>query len=311
MSTWRHFIPTFLLSVLLISSRVLAGEPSVGDLIKLAPVIQSSADKYQSIELGGYWKDDDGNVLLRFRSLYRAPDRHALLITDGSDGTPISFASDSKLMLYDPLKGCVFYSPKASTGTTIRVENGIFRYGWRQSVWSDDPSSIRLDVKSMLSGPSRRDEVVKTGEGKYRLTRTSNSGNIYLFYIDTSSENPFQKIELVMGQTNRVRFCLDKIVIDGFLGDEEFAFPSKERLAEKIEVREWSSEGLLEAISISASITRIDYARLAVYQPEVRDSPTLLNLFGLSKIDWEAVRKNDEKFSQAIKDLVLPRPKNP
>ncbi len=303
-SSWTLFIS-------LVATHALAGEPSVGDLIKLAPIIQSSDEKYRSIELGGYTQDDEGNVVLRFRSIYRAPDRHSLLITDGGDGTPISFASDGKLLIYDPMKGCVFYSAKANAGTRIGVEDGSFRYAWPQLIETDEPGYLRLDVKSMLDGPSRGDEVVRTGEGTYRLTRTSNSGNCYVFSIDRSAKNPFQKIELVMGHTNKVRLCLDKIVIDEPLGDEQFAFPSKERVAEKITVKNWSGDHLLEAIKELGSITRVYYARMAVKQSEVRDAPGLVNLYGLSKIDWEAIRENDRKFSQSIKDLVLQKPKKP
>lgn len=308
--TLLTLICTNLISIVM--TPVLAGEPSIEDLMGMAPVIQSSDERIQSIELGGYWKDDNGNTMLRFCSLYRAPGKHALLIMDGTDGTPLSFASDRKLMVYDPINGYILYSSKDSSAKTwIRLENNIFTFSWPISIDSEKSSSINLDIKSMLEGSSKSVDMTKTGEGKYRLTRTSNGGNFYIFHIDTSMKQPFQKVELVMGNTGKVRFCVDKIVVDGLLGDEVFEFPTKERLAEKIQVKEWSNEGILQAIEGLGSFTRTFYVRAAANLPEYRDSPNLINLFGLAKIDWEEIKKNDKKYSQALKDLHLTKPRLP
>ena len=39
---------------------------------------------------------------LRFRAVYREPGRFSLRIRDGSDGTPLLFAVDHQVLVYDP-----------------------------------------------------------------------------------------------------------------------------------------------------------------------------------------------------------------
>ena len=114
-----------------------------------------------------------------------------------------------------------------------------------------------------------------------------------------------------MGHTGKVRLCLDRIVIDEPMGDEQFAFPSKERLAEKITIRNWSPDRPMEAVRGLGSVTRTYYARMTVNHHKLRDTRNLINLYGSSKIDWESIQENDKKFSRVIKDLVLPKPRNP
>ena len=110
-----------LLSAVCLASRpsAMAGEPSAKDLIKLAPVITSKDRAYESIAISGSMKGD--GIHLRFRAIYQAPDRHALLLTDGSDGTPLVFVAERQMLIYDPVHPAVLRFKNAKSQLTLRM----------------------------------------------------------------------------------------------------------------------------------------------------------------------------------------------
>ena len=74
---------------------------SAQDLIRLAPVIDTTKSAYRSVRIEGVMSAGFG---LRFRALYRAPDQHALFIEDGRDGTPLLLVSGGAMIAYDPVR---------------------------------------------------------------------------------------------------------------------------------------------------------------------------------------------------------------
>jgi hypothetical protein len=287
-----------------------AAEPetrSAADLIALAPVIRSSDERCRSIDVAGTFRDG-GPLILKFRAIYRAPDRHALILSDGADDTPLLWASGDRMIIYDPVRPVVLYHSGNRTDFQIWQEGDDFKLVAGFEAARNGPSRILFDVGSLFTGGVQGDEAVAVGPGEYRLTRTSSKGNFLVAHIDTRIKQPYQKLELIMkgGRDPSLRF--DRIVVDGALGDEEFAFPAKERLAARIAVKEAPGDGLLQQVGIMALAFRACYARLAANVPEMRGA---LPLPGLVGIDWDEVRRNDRMFSQVLKDVIPARPKTP
>jgi hypothetical protein len=193
--------------IAMIASPARAGEPSASDLIALAPVIRSSEERYRSIELAGYFKDKDGVAVMKFRAIYRSPNRHALIISDGSDGTPLLFASNNSMIVYDPVRPVVLDAADTRTNFSIWQEGDRFWLTWEWSSGEEKPNSILLDVRSMFTGRSKRNDVVKIGDGKYRLTNTSERGSRLISHIDTNLKQPYTRIELVMEPHDEPAVC--------------------------------------------------------------------------------------------------------
>src|SRR4051794_26889221 len=97
-----------------------AGEPTAVDLIKRAPVLDSSDPKIKSIEIGGTVGAE--GCRLRFRSIYRAPDQYALVLNDVSDGTPLLYAAQTRALVYDPVRPVVLHISPAHIFTSMRQE---------------------------------------------------------------------------------------------------------------------------------------------------------------------------------------------
>lgn len=285
--------------IALASASVAAGEPSASDLIGLAPVIRSSDEKCKSIEIGGYIKPN-GFAHLTFRVIYRAPDKYALLINDGLDGTPLLFASDRRMFIYDPVQRVVLYSTDVNVDFSMRQEEDTLKF--RCAAMECKDSKVLLDVKSFFSGPVKSDKVVKIGEREYRVTRTTEKGNSWVATIDPKELCPFSRIELIEHGNTNVIISINSICINGTLKDDQFAFPRKELLAEHIGVVDSPGEGSQKHLN-GMPLMRACYVRAAATNPELREA---IKLPGLSGIDWDRVKENDKKLSQVLRDFLAP-----
>jgi len=292
----------------LIAAPARVGDPSAEDLLRLAPFVTSSDVDCRSIEVRGFLKADGARV--KFRAIYRAPNRHALFISDGRDDTPIFSASDRKLCLYDPVRSVVLYATDTiSSFHMVESDNcWIFNFSWAGLAKKEDSSKISLDTKTLFRGRPQAYEAVKTGKGKYRLTRILEKGSLLVSRVDLALKQPYKEIEL-FGNFNRdYHLRIDKLVIDGPLEDLDFAFPSKDTLSAKIAVKDYyPADGMLANFDGFESTFRACEARLAAIRPELRESITAPD----SAIDWDEVRKNDDVFSRVLKDLIPSRTKTP
>jgi hypothetical protein len=298
---FAHFSAVSICMVAWASASVMAEEQSASDLISLAPVISSSDKRYRSIEIEGSLKER-GGAHLTFRSIYRAPDQYALFIKDGADDTPLLIATDRKMLIYDPVRPVVLFSDNVYIRSTLRQEGRTCSCFWN---WGDvEPSSVLLDIESLYAEPAKNDEVIKTGDKKYRLTSTSDKGNALIADVDLAQSCPYIHLYFVMRDSDGPFLSISKIIVNGVLNDKEFAFPSKANLIRNIAVKDWPSGGaLLKDLNGMTLMTKAACVRMAASQPELRQS---INLPGLFTTDWERIRRNDEKFSQVLRDLLSP-----
>jgi hypothetical protein len=277
-----------------------AGELSPRQLINLAPVLSSSDESYRSIEVGGYLRQK-GPACLHFRVIYRAPDHYALLIKDGLDGTPLFFAADRKMFLYDPIRSVLLWNGDNNLRFSLAQDEDGLRIHLEVTSDKDRPSNVLVDVKSLLTGPFMNDKVVQTGDKRYQLTRTTQKGNSLGCAIDLEREQPYTNITINLD--GQIDPCLNitYINVNGNVNYEEFLLPKRKELAEKILVQGIPNGELARNGSELTLLMRACYARAAIDHPEMRES---IKLAGFSEIDWKRVKENDEKFSQVLREAL-------
>ena len=102
---------------------------------------------------------------------------------------------------------------------------------------------------------------------------------------------------------------MERIAVDVPLSDEEFAFPSTERLASRVARKVLRpGDGFFKTIGAMALCTRGMYARFAAHNPDLRDA---IKIPGFAEVDWGKVAENDRAFSKALRDAVKSRDESP
>jgi hypothetical protein len=288
------------------SAPVIASEPTADDLIKLAPVLDSSDPKCRSIEFSGCMKGGDG-VLLKFRSTYLAPGQHALFFSDGFDDTPILLVADRKIMFYDPVIPAILLSDNISLITSVKAEGEKLKLDWdfqksKAKTERIKTDLLRVDLKSILDGDTDR-EVIKTGENNYRLILAKQAKEPCWVEatFDITKPSPCTSIRMIERESHEAVFCFDRIILNGNVGGEEFRFPAKDRLPEHLKVKDWPGDGFLANLGGLAMVTRACYARAGANHPSVRKSIKLPGLWG---IHWDQIKANDAKYSAVLKRLI-------
>jgi hypothetical protein len=302
-------------SILLLSSVCLAsgpparaGDPSASDLIKLAPAISSTDRSYQSIAVSGSMKGE--RIHLRFLAIYQAPDRHAFLITDGADGTPLILVAEHQMLIYDPVRPAVLRMKNARSQLMLRKvgNESKLNYTFGASSRESESSELTLDFRSTCEVPAVEERAVKDGEGRYRLFRTCAEGATSVYSVDRSRKMPYTGLKTFPKDSHEASLSIDRIEVDVVLKDEEFRLPDMARLAEKIAIDDPMSGGFMHGVGGVATMTRAYEARLGANHPGVRKS---VRFAGLKGIHWDQVRENDRKFSTLMKELLPPEPVGP
>jgi hypothetical protein len=284
---------------------VAAGEPSARQLIDRAPVIRSLDEGCRSVELGGYLRANE-SVCLTFRALYRAPDHFAVLIRDEADGTPLFFAADRKMLLYDPLRSVLLWKEDANIHFSLMKEGDTLRIHLDATTDRDRPSSVLVDVKSLVAGPFLNDTVVRIGDGKYRLTRTTESGNALECVIDVDRKQPYINFNIIHNGQNRPTLCIESLEHNGHIDREEFLSPKRSELAEKTCLRELPDGAIASSDGGLTVLMRACYARAAINRPEMRKA---IERARFSDIDWKGVEENDKRVSHALREALKTAPR--
>ena len=283
-----------------------AGEPSAADLIKLAPTITSADPKVRSIEMAGTMRME--GLRVRFRAIYRAPDRYAILFADGSDGTPLVFIADRQMLVYDPIRPSVLFMKDGHFNMAVRQKGEKSMFHWEFGKSSHIKDEITFDAKSLFDRPAVAENVVRDGDRTYRLFRTDEQGGTVVYSIDRAGKQPIESIRAFGKDGHEATLTIDRVVVDGPLKDEEFRFPDKTRLAENIDVHDWPGDGLLETFGEVAVMMRAFQARKGANHPGLRHS---IRFPGFRRIDWDEVRENDRKFSAVLKEFLPASPDGP
>jgi hypothetical protein len=273
------------------------GVPTVHDLMKKVPVLRSADEKCRSLEVIIRMKEP-GEMDLKIRMIYRAPGQSAMLVCDGSDGTPLIYVVDRKMLLYDPVGPAVYRSNALRSFLLMQTERG------RESLifgMTNDPKrgSIDFDIKSLLSEPATSEEVVSTGGTTYRVTRSFGEGQ-QVVHFDVSLPGPVTRVEEIAKEAKEPN-SIWEFILNGELKDAEFTFPDEKRLAETIMVKELPANSLLATAGGIVAALRACDVRMGAHDPKNRDRATIP---GLPPIHWDQVEQNDAKYAQAMRDLI-------
>src|SRR5262249_23706067 len=155
----------------------------------------SSDKSNRSIEVAGYIRGS-GSTCLSFRAIYRAPDHYAVVFKDAADETPLLFAADRKLVVYDPVRSVLLCSLDNNIQFLLVQEGDSLRIHPEADSDKDRPSKVLVDLKSLLTRPFVSDKVVQTGDKKYRLTRTTEQGSALDCSVDLARNQPYTNIAI-------------------------------------------------------------------------------------------------------------------
>ncbi len=284
-----------------LTTPVQAGEPTAADLIKLTPFVQSTDPSVRSIELVGSMKD---GLHLRFRALYQAPDQYSVLVSDGSDGTPLVFVADRQLLCYDPIRSAVLCLKNCSERLSFEVDgkDANFLFGFLpDGKEGHAQNSLKIDVKTVCEKLCVAERVVKTGATQYRLILTKHENKSMVCTFDLSRPQPFEGLKVFDETAHEPLLTIDKLVVNSPIAAEEFRFPDRDRLARKIKVHEMVGNGFEPAEVEVKKITTAMMARLGATHPGLRDS---LKEPAFRQLNWKAIEKKDQRVSAILRNLV-------
>jgi hypothetical protein len=284
-----------------------AGEPSVRDLIALAPVLDSSDEVCRSLDVGGWFGGAEALApRVRFRALYRAPNQFSLLLSDTVDDTPLVFCTNRKMLCYDPVGPRVYYSEDACFTLEMAAIRADLKWNCDYFLTGRKPHHIFLDFRSVLSlsVPNTvkdfEDKVVKRTSSKFELLRDFQNEPYYKIKIDLNKVCSYT--EATFFDQGSIFLCLDKLTLNGAVDDEAFEFPAKLRLPRGLPLKHVRSDDDDAAMRIMIfDVTQASIVRSVVNRAG-RSGP--INIPELSSIDWDRARQNDKKFSKALKALV-------
>jgi hypothetical protein len=277
----------------------MAAEPSPEELIGLAPTVKSEDRRYSSIDISGYV--DGGNSLQEvFWIQYRSPDRYSLYVADGSDNTPIIYFNNHRLFMYNAVDGAVLYLANASFTYKFLFEKGRFSHRIRVAR-SDDPCDILFDVKSLYDRQGAGDVVARARGGTFRLSRKLEGGKSFSALVDPSRRCPFKEIALLKADSNEPFLVVHELSVNEDVDGIWPAFPSKDLLVGKVDLRDWSSGTQFEDLAVAEFIAKCMLARPAIGKKEARESYE--KRFGV-KDDWDRVRERDRRVSRSVRELI-------
>jgi hypothetical protein len=284
------------------SSFANAGEPSPADLIRLAPMLQSTDPTIKSLEIVGSMKLKDAG-LVRFRALYKAPHYYSILMTDALDQTPLVYLADRQLLFYDPIRSAVTYLKDCSQRFSLESDGKSprFVYGFGpEGNKVPNLDLLKLDVRSVLDlRNSVEARITDEGEGRYRLFLLKKDRTIVCSF-DTTAEQRFLGLKVFENSGNDPVLTVDKVVVDGKLAREEFQFPDKAHLAKKIKIHELAG-GFLENGAQMGMISKAIQVRFEARHPGLR---TTLNLPGYEHQTWKAIERHDQRYSAVLREMV-------
>jgi hypothetical protein len=291
-----------------------ADEPSARDLIELASVLDSADVGCWSLDVSGYIgsEKDATEPRLRFRALYRAPDRFSLLITDAADGTPLALCSGKKMLVYDPIGPTVYYSEAGGFILAATNTDNTFKFKCDYYFKYKKDDQILINLRSITS-PERRDaegwafedRVFKRNACEFKLIRSHVEGlheAQLAVNVDLTKACPYTAVGLAYD--GDVVFRFDRLVLNEELRAEAFAFPTKEQLSRGLPINDVTmDDGLLATLQTSMIVARASLARAFVNSAR---PPGPIDLPRLVGVDWNRVKENDRKYSKTLREILPP-----
>ncbi len=281
------------------------GQPHPADVVPLAPIVTSQNASYDRVKVRWYSKEGE-SADLAYSATYRAPDAFALQIEIARDGRPLLFISKNQLLLYNAVDGVVLYlsSVRFDVNCQFRDNALTMTYGIRWAAMkTDKPSTIHFDLMSLFAPGGGRDDISPAGCGTFKLTRRTDKGQSIVARIEPAMRCPYKAIAYTGEGQRDPNFIIHDISVGQDVSDQCPPFPSKDTLATRVSVQDWSPTAEESDQAIAAFIEKALFGRLAIADKAWR--PQYEGWYHV-KIDWDQVELTDRRISEVIRVLLKP-----
>ncbi len=291
-------------SACLDGSAGVAAEPTASELAALAPTVSSGGAGYGRLQVKWRTMMEGGAAGLAWFALHRAPEQFAIRVEGANDRRPLFFVSDNQLLAYDPVAGVVYYLPHARFHVGCRFADGALHFTWKLGLAAGNaewPSAIQFDLASLFAQGGARNEITRRGSRGYTLTRTTDAGQTIEALVQPGQRCPFRCVAYTGRGLHEPNFVIDEICTGRDVSDEQTPFPSQDRLAKQLPLRELPMDAEGPDLAGLALIARAFVGRLAIADKEKR--PEYERQFDVI-VDWDQVELRDRKISRSISDLI-------
>jgi hypothetical protein len=288
---------------------LLAGAPEDSapstSLVHLAPVITSEDIQCRSISLAGH-ATEDAIGPIAFRAGYGVDKNCSLELVDTTDGTPIVRLVNNQLLVYNAIENSILYC--ANAGFSFRLGNVGGNVSQKIGVmWSDEPSKILVDVKSLFSCKAARDSVTSAGPGVYRVSREFEDGKSFFAVVDESRNCPVTHFSVARKNDKAPRLVVDELTVNESIRGQLPQFPSMNRFTGRVRRTDWAKD------SPADNEFAIRFFTISLLsRPALRDSSLRQEFEALVgiKIDWVEAANRDRHTSLIIRDVlgIAPKP---
>ena len=267
-----------------------ADEPTLADLMKLAPLIETSDEACRSLMIRG--EHNAKFLRLSFLVRYKAPDKFALWIADAEYGTPLVMQSDRRALMYDAIGGRLIELVDVNCQFAIKCEDDKLRLRERISGLGER-SSISLDLRSFYNNFAAETRMNSERNGAFRLTRNLTGGRRVVALVDPSRRCAFKEFEFFWAELKDPVCAIKEISFDDVGTDLWRALPTREELQGRVKTVSFS-EVCGEDADIERAVMRSVLSYVPVRRKECRKAYE--NKYG-AHVDWHAIEKQDGEIS--------------
>lgn len=296
-----------MLMILASSAATQAIEPNPHELAALAPSLDSGNHSCRSLDVGGIIGDEKGvGSRMRFRTIYRAPDKFSFLLSDVNDDTPLVFYANKEMFVYDPIEPAVYYSNTSGFVLELSDKNESVNFLCYYSLKTSERPRVAIDLHSILARVStpKNDlamgRATRIGDRKYLLGYQDNNSYKMDFFINMSNKCKYNDARFSWNGTTILN--IDRIAVDDIIDENMFEFPSKRYLTQNLSFKDQSKlEGPEQLRDLGNIVARAFMIRSFVNQNEGAEAPKIP---GIQNLNWDHVRSNDRKYSRSLRDLI-------
>jgi hypothetical protein len=274
------------------------GQASTDDVFKRIPLVSSDPGRSRNIKLGGYMAHSAG-AHLAFLAQYRAPGQFALRLVDETTQAPLACIADNRCLVYDPVRGGVFFFAAATFECSLVYRDGRFNqsFSW---VNAGGRSKILLAGKTLFTGTGRRAEIAPADGGDFRLTATTDAGDSLVAIVAPSRRWQIRQLELVPSGMSEPQLGVRDLSVDERSAEPWPHVPPKARCRRDIHLEDCSGPGVDRGL-LPTILDRAFCARLAMQNKELR--PEFERRYGVS-VDWNEAEIDDRRLSAIVRRLM-------
>jgi hypothetical protein len=243
------------------------------------------------------------NILCQIR--YQAPASFSLHVFDSFDLTPIMIVSDQKAAIYDPMNGSVSLLQKSGAVFDLKPQGEQYtaNFAFNAPVDGKINNNFFLNFETLFQRVEKEVQVKKEKSGKIYFSGLTARGNKCTAIYKEASYIPFSEISIFVKDIENPVLKFSKIKVDEKTDKSWFRFDAKKLKNCGIKIYELKEVGMLDVVSIAASIMKSVFARSAFRQKDLRQK--IEQMIGQAP-DWDKIAEFDKQNSQKLKKVFQP-----